>query len=295
MFPAHIIQSLDDAPRVAQPRFPIYGWLGLVVIAIGYVLLFLQLDPWRCWFFVFAWYGYILFADACVWRFEGASLIRSRFRQFLVMLPLSTTVWVVFEGFNLRLGNWEYQNLVNPLWVRLIGFAAAFATVFPGIFETADLLRPLAIRREWRLLGWRLPRWRMTIRGEAIGAMLGLACLLLSLLWPRYCFPLVWLGFVPLLEPFNRRLGVPSLYKDLERGDPRRIILLLLGGFICGGLWEFWNYWAYSRWVYHVPFVQYLKLFEMPLLGFFGFPPFALECFSMYHFLVGIGRPRGDS
>jgi len=24
------------------------------------------------------------------------------------------------------------------------------------------------------------------------------------------------------------------------------------------------------------------KIFEMPLPGYFGFPPFALECFTMY-------------
>jgi len=25
-----------------------------------------------------------------------------------------------------------------------------------------------------------------------------------------------------------------------------------------------------------------VKLFEMPILGFAGFPPFAIECFTMY-------------
>ena len=28
-----------------------------------------------------------------------------------------------------------------------------------------------------------------------------------------------------------------------------------------------------------------LKLFEMPILGFFGFPPFAVECFVLVQFL----------
>jgi len=30
-----------------------------------------------------------------------------------------------------------------------------------------------------------------------------------------------------------------------------------------------------------------LKLFEMPLPGYLGFPPFALECYAMYHWLRG--------
>jgi hypothetical protein len=31
----------------------------------------------------------------------------------------------------------------------------------------------------------------------------------------------------------------------------------------------------------------------MPLLGFFGFPPFALELFAMYHLVMGAWRSLG--
>jgi hypothetical protein len=43
---------------------------------------------------------------------------------------------------------------------------------------------------------------------------------------------------------------------------------------------------AGSKWIYTVPGFEELKLFEMPLLGFLGFPPFALECFVIYRTLV---------
>ena len=62
----------------------------------------------------------------------------------------------------------------------------------------------------------------------------------------------------------------------------------MAGGFACGALWEFWNYWAGSKWIYSVPFFQNWKIFEMPLLGFLGFPPFALECWILYHLLSSI-------
>jgi hypothetical protein len=32
------------------------------------------------------------------------------------------------------------------------------------------------------------------------------------------------------------------------------------------------------KWIYTVPGLEGLKVFEMPLLGFLGFPPFAVEC-----------------
>jgi len=33
-----------------------------------------------------------------------------------------------------------------------------------------------------------------------------------------------------------------------------------------------------------VPYLPNVKIFEMPVLGYLGFPPFALECFLMYRF-----------
>jgi hypothetical protein len=50
-------------------------------------------------------------------------------------------------------------------------------------------------------------------------------------------------------------------------------------------IWEFWNYWARSKWIYNVPVPPHIKLFEMPLAGYGGFLPFALECFTMYVFV----------
>ena len=67
---------------------------------------------------------------------------------------------------------------------------------------------------------------------------------------------------------------------------------LLLGGLICGGLWEFWNFWAYTKWLYTVPYFENLKWFEMPPLGFLGFPPFALECYVLVNLLNAVRRGR---
>jgi len=60
---------------------------------------------------------------------------------------------------------------------------------------------------------------------------------------------------------------------------------LVLSGFLCGALWEFWNYWSRAKWHYTVPIMEHVKIFEMPLPGYFGFPAFALECFTMYVFV----------
>src|SRR5262245_63119436 len=111
----------------------------------------------------------------------------------------------------------------------------------------------------------------------------------------RYLAAPVWLGFIFLLDPINARLGAESLSADLRAGRYDRIINLSLGGVLCGALWEFWNYWAGGKWHYTVPILERWKIFEMPLPGYFGFPPFALECFTMYvfvrHLVIGAAAP----
>ena len=86
----------------------------------------------------------------------------------------------------------------------------------------------------------------------------------------RYMAAPVFLGFILLLEPINRRLGAESLTRE-------RTINLLLSGLLCGVLWEFWNYWSRAKWIYTVPIMERWKIFEMPLPGYLGFPPFAVE------------------
>jgi hypothetical protein len=103
----------------------------------------------------------------------------------------------------------------------------------------------------------------------------------------RYMAAPVWLGFIFLLDPINARLGAETLTRD-------RIINLSLSGLLCGVLWEFWNYWAHAKWHYTVPIMEHVKLFEMPLPGYLGFPAFALECFTMYVFVrLLAARARG--
>ena len=98
--------------------------------------------------------------------------------------------------------------------------------------------------------------------------------------------PLTWLAFILLLAPVEYRRLPDSLLHQLARGDYAPLTRQLLAGFIAGGLWEFFNYWAQVKWIYTVPFFEELKLFEMPLAGFLGFPPFAVECALVYRLLV---------
>jgi hypothetical protein len=121
----------------------------------------------------------------------------------------------------------------------------------------------------------------------------GWVMLALLLRWPLYFFPFVWGSVYLIIEPINVWLGNRSLLDWTASGDWRPVIALAVGCLICGFFWEMWNFYSYPKWDYDVPFVDFLRVFEMPLLGYLGYIPFSWELFALYHLVAGIaGRKR---
>ncbi len=111
--------------------------------------------------------------------------------------------------------------------------------------------------------------------------------LALVLAWPRYFFPLVWLSLFFIVDPINDALGHRSLFRAIAAGNWRPVVALGLGCLVCGFFWEMWNYLSYPKWTYRIPFVDFLHVFEMPILGYGGYVPFSLELFAVYHLAMG--------
>ena len=264
---------------------------GLAALAASTAGLFLLFEPALGWYFQLAWWSCILAADGLNRRLAGTSLLRDRPRAFLWLAGLSVAWWCVFELINLRLGNWYYvMNDPRP-WARWAGGIAAFSTVLPAVVETRDLASNLGLFRSVRT---RELRW--TRRKETMTLTLGALFFALPLLWPQRFFHLTWGSFALLLEPWNRRHARESFLRDLEAGEAGPLLRALAAGLVCGLLWELWNYWARTKWIYTVPGFEGGKLFEMPLLGFLGFPPFAIECLVVVRFVQAVGerlRARG--
>ena len=233
----------------------------------------------RQYLYFFAWYPYLLFLDGLLGRIQGKSRLFSQPRETAKILFWSVTVWLVFEALNLGLKNWTYVGVAANGLIRWPGYALAFATVLPGVLLTAEVLAAWGLGRGRRGPPHRLNRW------QPLSLLLGVACLILPLVFPRYAFPLVWGAFLFLLDPFCDLLGGPSLIGRFLAGERQEHYCLLAGGLLCGVWWESWNALATSRWLYTLPVLNYWKVFEMPLLGYLGFAPFALECAVMYNFL----------
>jgi hypothetical protein len=272
-------------------RFPVHFWIGVVTLALSEGAMLAHVEPFWTWHTPFAWTGYILILDGIIYTKRRSSWLTRHFREFVFLAFMSIPLWVVFEGYNLLIKNWHYINLPDNLLLRYFGYAWAFATISPGIFLTAELV---AILRGARRTGSteadaesrRLLRVDYELAtADYVSVVFGAAMLLLPIIWPSpYLAAPVFLGFIFLLDPINAWSGDDSLLRDFRNGTYERMTNLLIAGFICGGLWEFWNFWARAKWIYTVPIVGNVKIFEMPVLGYFGFPPFALECFAMYVF-----------
>ena len=274
------------APR-SRP-FPRSGLLGLGVIAAAEILLFLDVQVVATYFTPLVWSGYILTVDAAVFAIRGRSLMRTTPNEFVWMATLSILLWVVFEIYNLRLANWHYGGMPLDL-SRYFGFGWAFATIWPAILETTEFLLATVFREPAVPAAPEAPPGDR--RHTAPTMLIGLLCVTFPVLVPRldfgeYLFGLVWIGFILTLDPLNYRAGHPSLWGDRRRGCRSRVHALLLGGLVCGVLWEFWNYWAGAKWYYIFRITESVRVFEMPIAGYLGFPVFALEVFAMYVFVA---------
>jgi len=291
-----------------------YAVAGLLAMLVSETATLARIEPFWSWNTPIAWTGFILFADGVVFRRRGTSWIVSAPREFVFLAIASIPLWLVFEFYNRFIDNWYYVNLPDNALLRYFGYAWSFATIWPAIFEGAELIAV------WRGAG--VVRERITVNAEAaehaekalpenslrtrsyltlfrklfgraqwLSIVAGAAMLVWPLIWPsRYLAAPVWLGFIFLLDPINARLGGESLKADLERHRYDRLVNLALSGLLCGVLWEFWNYWSRAKWHYTVPIMENLKIFEMPVPGYFGFPAFAFECFTMYVFVRLVWR-----
>jgi hypothetical protein len=271
--------------ELERAAFPWYGWLGLALALGGWFLNWTLPGLRTQWAFFPMWLGYCLAVDATVrWR-TGTSLLARSPAGYLGLFVVSAPIWWVFEAFNVRTQNWLYvgAQYFSPVqyafWTTL-----SFTTVLPAVFATAELAASFEILRH---VG-RGPRIGMDRRTTALFFGAGWLMLILMLVWPAIFFPFAWICLYFIVEPLNVWLGNRSLAARTQDRDWRPVLALWLGVLITAVFWEMWNFRSYPKWTYHVPWGDWLHVFEMPLLGYGGYLPFSLELFALYHFARGL-------
>ena len=265
-------------------RLPPHGAVGAALVAASWLVSWMHVEPVGRHAFFPLWLGYILIVDAVVLRRSGTSLLTRSPRRFAGMFVAAAPLWWGFEAINRLTQNWRYMGVEHYSAIEYALLASlSFSTVIPAVFETAELIGTFGFIQRFR----RWPSVRLSLPARLAAVVMGALSILMLTIWPRYAFPLTWLGAFIVLDPINQMRGLPSIGGWLERGDWRLPVALALGAMVCGGFWEMWNYWAFPKWVYSIPMVDFAHIFEMPALGYAGYLPFGLEVYAGYHFLAG--------
>lgn len=261
-----------------------YGYLGLVLILLAQLNFFAKIQPFATWYIPIIWYGYILFVDSLVYRVKKRSLIMSYPKEFLFLAVLSVPFWLIFELYNLFTLSWIYVNYV--WYVHL----ADFTTIMPAILETFSLYTALGVgsRFDNKADGEKEKKPAKNWFGLGAVRMLavfGAVAVLVPILAPAVGFPFIWFGLFLFLDPLNYLMGKASILDRVMRRGIGMMVRLFLAGITMGFFWEFWNYQAIPQWMYIFTFAATkIKIFEMPLFGYLGYLPFALEVFLFYAF-----------
>ncbi|MBA3337422.1 MAG: hypothetical protein H0T49_07640 [Chloroflexia bacterium] len=282
-----------DRRRATSRAFQVRPQLvaGVTILAIAWTLAWTEGAPLREFTFFPLWLGYILTVDGIVAARTGTSLLCRGSLPFLRLFLFSAPLWWLFEFANQSLGNWHYVLPHSYGDVEYVLLASiSFSTVIPAVFETAELYRsftPFARSRTWLRL-W-LPR-----TGLMTVMLVGIAMFALSVIFPGTAFPLVWIGLFLTIDPANALLGGNSISSQVAKGRWDTVLVLFAAGLTCGVFWEMWNYWSMPKWTYDVPYLDRPLIFEMPLAGYGGYLPFALEVYAAYQLLVWVITRRPD-
>ncbi len=236
---------------------------GLASMAAGWAVLWSVDSVWNPLAFTALWTG----AAVVMW---GAS--RSGYpgmRRHAALATVSAPLWWWFELINARVQNWEYIlsfDYSPGAYAALTSIA--FATVVPALTAATALVRGL-VAAERGASGAQRPsaaKWLM---------LAGIGLQIAAVAFPVQLFPLTWVAPFLIVDGLVVAGGGRSLVLDLGAGHWREAAIIAAGGLICGALWEFWNYWSSPRWVYDIPLLGFGKVFEMPVLGYLGYVPFA--------------------
>jgi len=283
-------KDLGPKPRDdLRARFPWWGWCGVALGLVSWILAWNRF-PWFSGYqahtFTPLWIAYILTVNGFTYRRTGTCLLLRRPLSFLLLFPASAVFWWFFEYLNRFVQNWSYTGADFAPAEYFLFATLSFSTVLPAIATT----------RAWLLsFSW----WNGAFQhffpvqvssprlfAEAVLTAAGTGLLLLGV-YPNHLFALLWVSPLLILVSLQVLLKETHVLSPLRDGDWRFLLASALAALLCGVFWEMWNFFSLAKWVYHVPFVQRVHVFEMPILGYAGYLPFGLECTVVPEMLLG--------
>jgi hypothetical protein len=283
-----------ESKPVKQTRLPFWFWVGL--LAWGGALFLLashaRNPAWLIhWSDLPLFWGFTLMLDGWVYKRNGGKSLVSILPQELIGIGVaSISGWMIFEFLNFFIDdNWYYP------WGDIIDreeFLLYACVISSGLL-------PLSF--EWYCLFQSFPKLRdrysfgkKIILSEPIKWLLmiaGLMGIFLAGIFPMQLFGALWLSPPIILAVVLDKVGIWTPFKSIGQGNWSPTMLSALTYFVTGFCLEGQNYLSAihngenviytgdpAYWQYSLPYVDVLHIFEMPLLGFFGYLPFGIYC-----------------
>ncbi|HEX8791642.1 MAG TPA: hypothetical protein VF765_11880 [Polyangiaceae bacterium] len=276
-------------PPPSKPGpFPSWFWVGGAICLVSWYMMWWSGMAVVKYLFTALWWGFIAVLDGIVYRRTGGSSIFSRLPKQMFWLGVTSLGgWWAFEWLNyFVLENWTYPN--SPaIFTRaqaIFWFSLTYTCVFPAIFEIYTLLRTFpALEARWA-------------RGPVIAPSRGLVWLVLLAgcvgawcvgYFPFALFFVVWIASLLVLPEAMGLVKLWTPFNPLAVGNWTPMVLCAVASLFTGFFWEMWNHGSNvwhpglnpNYWVYDVPYVNVVVGFtEMPLLGYFGYLPFGVQC-----------------
>lgn len=228
--------------------------------------------------YVLLWWSAIAFCNALTQALSGTSLATRSPVTLLALAALSAGTWWFFEYLNRFTQNWQYllpKNYTASEYFLLASLS--FTTVLPAIASLAELLH-LLLPRNSRWTTFFALGWFGSRPSAYVSLLLGIALAFSLGALPALSYPFVWLAPIAILYACWVLYAEQLVFPELADGNWQRLAEWMLASFCCGFLWEMWNFYSLAKWVYHIPFLEALHLFEMPILGYLGYLPFGVLC-----------------
>lgn len=232
-------------------------------------------------------WGFSLIIDGIVFkRTGGESIVENMPRTLLGIGLASISGWLIFEYLNFFVDdNWCYPaaNLISNSAFYMYAIIGS-AGLMPMTIEVYTLLNTFKILRN------RYSHGPIIIINRPVQYIVLVTAILSTFAisyFPNALFFIIW--FVPLIviSLLLDILGLWTPFKPIaEKGNWTPLALICMAQFFMGFLHESWNYlsgthnplqtYSPDYWEYSIPYVDAFHVFEMPILGYFGYIPFGV-------------------
>ncbi|MBN2165485.1 MAG: hypothetical protein JW717_04345 [Marinilabiliaceae bacterium] len=271
-------------------RFPAWFWFGILLFIPTAILVWGKFSKPEIiihYHVIPLFWGFSFIIDGIVYkRTGGDSLFKNSPRTLLGIGLASVSGWLLFEYLNFFIDdNWCYPAACLIGKTEFFIYAIIGSSgLMPMTIEVYTLLNTFKGLQKRYSNG---PKVKISKKMKWVLLIASIGSIFFVSYYPNQLFFIIW--FVPLVTVavLLSLIGLWTPFTPIaEKGNWTPLALICMAQFFMGFIHESWNYLSGSHnpfftnspdyWIYSIPYVNVLTIFEMPLLGYFGYVPFGI-------------------